>query len=171
MLKLLVKCGSDLDGLFRLGDLRLKLLHVACSHASPSIVSYLLTREEDEISALNQTIGETGSTCMHMAAQGGKPEVLELLVKEGAYLCAVNKVRDTPLHISIRRGHEEFSLALIRAFVDHKYEAVEVDVENTNDFMTPYCVAMYMKQYKVAELLKTNGLADLRCENFHRKRL
>jgi ankyrin repeat protein len=49
MLKMLVKSGADLDGLFRVGDLRLKLLHVACSHASQSMVSYLLAREEDEI--------------------------------------------------------------------------------------------------------------------------
>jgi ankyrin repeat protein len=125
------------------------------------MVSFLLQREEDGISALNQTIRESGSTCVHMAAQGGKLEVLEVLVKEGAYLCAVNKVRDTPLHISIRRGHEEFSLALVRAIVDLNYERAEVDVENSNDFMTPYCVAMHMKQYKVAESLEANGLVDL----------
>jgi ankyrin repeat protein len=96
-----------------------------------------------------------------MAAQGGKLGVLEVLVKEGVYLCAVNKVGDTPLHISIRRGHEEFSLALIQAIVDNKYEGSEVDVENTNDFMTPFCVAMHKKQYKVAEMLQAHGLAYL----------
>lgn len=60
---------------------------------------------------------------MHLAAQGGNPKMIALLEKQGADLCPINLVKDTPLHVSIRHGHVEFSLALISRIIAQKIGA------------------------------------------------
>ena len=50
---------------------------------------------------------------MHLAAQGGNLDIFNVLCKYGAALNIVNDVYDTPLHVAIRHGHEDFGLALV----------------------------------------------------------
>lgn len=49
--------------------------------------------------------------------------MIALLEKQGADLCPINLVKDTPLHVSIRHGHVEFSLALISRIIAQKIGA------------------------------------------------
>jgi ankyrin repeat protein len=48
-----------------------------------------------------------------MASYSGKVDILDILVSHESDLTKRNRKGDTPLHISIRNGTAEFSLALI----------------------------------------------------------
>lgn len=67
---------------------------------------------------------------------------MHTLEKLGAELCPSNLVKDTPLHVSIRHGHVEFSLALITRMIAQGIGISKVDVENMTDKMTPYFIAV-----------------------------
>lgn len=115
MLKLLVDQGADLDPWFSFPNgLQIKLLHVACRNGSEEMVEYLLKQEKSAATACQQTCIPTKSTVMHLAAQGGNTKVLDLLIKYGADPVQMNEDRDTPLHVSVRHGRDEFTRGLIK---------------------------------------------------------
>lgn len=114
MLKLLVDLKADLSPWFQFqGGLQMKLLHVACRNADVEMVEYILKQEKNPGAAIAEVVVPTKSSVTHLAAQGGKVKVMEYLVRSGADPCLMNDERDTPLHISIRHGHEDFSRHLI----------------------------------------------------------
>lgn len=118
MLKLLLQHGADLKPWYRMvGDIHMRLLHVACKSSNAEIVELIISNEANPKAAINELVKGTNSSVMHLAAQGGSLEVLNVLFKYKADLCLINDARDTPLHVSIRHGHEDFSLALITKLV------------------------------------------------------
>lgn len=56
------------------------------------------------------------TTSMHLAAKNGKVAILNLLVREGVNPNAFDFEGNTPMHIAIRRGNEDFAMALIEAW-------------------------------------------------------
>ena len=129
------------------------------------MVEYLLSRESIPGQAVLEQVIPTKSTPMHFAAQGGKSGVLELLRKSGADLCALNNDRDTPLHVAIRHGHEDFTRKLIKILVEDKTQIGKVDIENAKNNMTPYFIAVLQGMFDIAELLVKQGLADPKKKN------
>mmetsp|Transcript_16566 Transcript_16566/g.23261 ORF Transcript_16566/g.23261 Transcript_16566/m.23261 type:complete len:163 (-) Transcript_16566:343-831(-) len=53
---------------------------------------------------LNQT-GTFGTTLLHIAAQTGQAEMIELLVKAGASVNQVTQNKETALHLATAKGH------------------------------------------------------------------
>jgi hypothetical protein len=110
--------GADITPWFKVNEeVSMRLLHVACQTQSEEMVSFLLSKEKDPKAAVKELVQGTQSSVMHQAAQGGNPKIIALLEKHGADLCPVNLVKDTPLHISIRHRHVDFSLALISRMI------------------------------------------------------
>jgi len=67
---------------------------------------------------------------------------MNLLLKHGADINNTNNTWDTPLHVAIKHGHEEFSLALITKLTQQGLGMSKVDIENLTEKMTPYFLAV-----------------------------
>ena len=72
-----------------------------------------------------------------MAARRGSISCLNTLNKNCAELMMLDNKLETPLHVSIKYGNEDFSLLLITMLKDNKISLKSVDVRN-NLKMTPY---------------------------------
>lgn len=165
MLRELEDSNADLDRPFILHNkdcnYEMLLIHIACRNCSYEIVNYLLHRKGVVSSSLlKQTVKPTESTVMHMAAQGGKAEIIELLCGQGADSTAINIERDTPLHVAIRHGHIEFSIKLINYLILTKCGKNRVDIENVSEKMTPYFMAVLQGYKSIAKKLVQAGLCD-----------
>lgn len=172
MLELLVKQGAALDPWFSFPNgLQIKLLHVACRNGSDQMVEYLLKQEKNAAQACQQTCIPTKSTVMHLAAQGGNIKVMDLLTKYGADPVQMNEDRDTPLHVSVRHGHDEFSRGLVKLLKAMRMTLQKVDVENKTENMTPYHIAILTGQFELGELLVKECLADPNKKNSHGKKI
>ena len=75
-----------------------------------------------------------------MAARRGSISCLNTLNKNCAELMMLDNKLETPLHVSIKYGNEDFSLLLIKMLKDNKISLKSVDVRN-NLKMTPYQLA------------------------------
>ena len=75
-----------------------------------------------------------------MAARRGSISCLNTLNKNCAELMMLDNKLETPLHVSIKYGNEDFSLLLITMLKDNKISLKSVDVRN-NLKMTPYQLA------------------------------
>ena len=75
-----------------------------------------------------------------MAARRGSISCLNTLNKNCAELMMLDNKLETPLHVSIKYGNEDFSLFLITMLKDNKISLKSVDVRN-NLKMTPYQLA------------------------------
>ena len=75
-----------------------------------------------------------------MAARRGSISCLNTLNKHCAELMMLDNKLETPLHVSIKYGNEDFSLLLIKMLKDNKISLKSVDVRN-NLKMTPYQLA------------------------------
>ena len=75
-----------------------------------------------------------------MAARRGSISCLNTLNKNCAELMMLDNKLETPLHVSIKNGNEDFSLLLITMLKDNKISLKSVDVRN-NLKMTPYQLA------------------------------
>ena len=90
---------------------------------------------------------------MHLAAKSGNVDVLKALLTYGVNLCPTNVVKDTPLHVSIRNGHTEFSLMLIDRLIKSGVGPDQVDIENDTEKLTPYFIAVLNGMTTVADRL------------------
>ena len=75
-----------------------------------------------------------------MAARRGSISCLNTLNKNCAELMMLDNKLETPLHVSIKYGNEDFSLLLITMLKDNKISLKSVDVRN-NLKMKPYQLA------------------------------
>ena len=75
-----------------------------------------------------------------MAARRDSISCLNTLNKNCAELMMLDNKLETPLHVSIKYGNEDFSLLLITMLKDNKISLKSVDVRN-NLKMTPYQLA------------------------------
>ncbi len=57
-------------------------------------------------------------TLLHMAASGGNPKMVELLISKGAQVNALTTDDKTPLHYAAGKGHLEIARALVRNDAD-----------------------------------------------------
>ena len=84
--------------------------------------------------AVNGPDGKSGSTPLQRAAGAGRAEAVELLIRRGADVNAVDRDRSTPLHVAAFLGHEKTVHALVQ-------NGADVNAANTRG-ETPLSVAM-----------------------------
>lgn len=79
---------------------------------------------------VNSVDDETGRTALHFAANYDLGDVVELLLKNGANVNAVDNDLNTPLHYAAKHGiHHDFSLSTTKLSANHfdwnlGYEAI-----------------------------------------------
>jgi ankyrin repeat protein len=57
-------------------------------------------------------------------------------------ICPINANRDTPLHVALRHGHEQFCFELVSRFERNRIGINRIDIENVREKMTPYFIAV-----------------------------
>lgn len=95
-----------------------------------------------------------------MAAYSGNFECLKYIVDKGGKLLAQNRNGETLLHISIKQGHTEFSYQVVALIQSLRFKANALNLENVQDCLTPYMLAVLREQFDVANLLLSAGLAS-----------
>lgn len=95
-----------------------------------------------------------------MVAYSGNFDVLRLLVDKGAKLIAQNRAGDCLLHISIRMAHTEFSKKVIALCQSMRFQECALDIENVQEKLTPYMLAVLREQFEVADLLVAANMAE-----------
>jgi ankyrin repeat protein len=101
--RVLVKVGAELEASTADG---MRPLHVAAHQGHVEVVTTLV-----ELGADKEASDVNGGTPLHTAAYHGRVEVVTTLVELGAD-SALNKWRETPLQLSIRRGHHHVARVL-----------------------------------------------------------
>ena len=94
-----------------------------------------------------------GWTPLHMAAEGGHREIVDLLIAKGADINATAGWGDgvgwTPLHMAAEEGHKKVVELLI-------LKGADINVKNGDD-RTPLDVAIKHKRTETADLLRKHG--------------
>lgn len=110
-----------------------------------NIVKQLVNKDNVNISV------KDGITLIYMAAQYGWPEILEFLIKIGAYVngipdTSIYKSGITPLHFASAEGHLECVEQLIAAGANVNATSIVGE--------TPYSLASKGEHFEVAKVLK-----------------
>ncbi|XP_046547533.1 ankyrin repeat domain-containing protein 50-like [Haliotis rubra] len=95
---LLVREGADVS---LVDDNRNNILHVVCIGGHVDMVKYVLSLKVADINSR----GKYGRTPVIKAAEMGRREVFDLLVREGADVSLVNDDRNNILHVACIGGH------------------------------------------------------------------
>jgi ankyrin repeat protein len=111
MLRFVLSDGADPDTRDRRG---LGLLHIAAMEGKTEAVEILLHAHADP----DLAVAITNHTPLFYAARGKVPETIELLVRHGARLEALDAYGWTPLHMAADHGAGEAVKALIAAGAD-----------------------------------------------------
>ncbi|CDF39229.1 unnamed protein product [Chondrus crispus] len=90
------------------------LLHLACSHSRPDILSYLLSFPEFH-NAL-EDMNDSGKTPIFMAVRHGSKHCLQLLIKAGANVASKDIENWTVLHEAVKAG--DGSISTLQFLVD-----------------------------------------------------
>ena len=85
-------------------------LHLAAWNGHDETCLRLLYRAPDLLDVRNAS----GHTALHWAAAHGHSTVIEVLVRQGADVCAVNGEGEAPLTLAARGGHEDVVVALLK---------------------------------------------------------
>ena len=94
-----------------------------------------------------------GNTPLHKAAELDKPEIVDLLLQHPAIkVNAVNRKKQTPLHLAASKGNRESALKLIR---DNR-----VDLDELRDFSENSCREMVSKKLPSIELQPTKRIGE-----------
>ena len=134
------------------GHLPSNSLHEACQRGKVKKVRELM-REPNIADFINVGAGVFSYTPLHEATSSRKPEIIELLLDNGANVDSKSNGEYTPLHIAATIG----DLRCIEMLL--KYNA---NVNVTDEFKkTPHRTAELNKQRKAARLLKTAGQISL----------
>lgn len=141
-----VKCLLDNGanpGIFGIeGD---NILHVAALYGYLSLLEYLLTRQQVKNLLHNQD--NDGTLPIHKSVWlDSKPEIVALLLKQGANPNAIDKFGNTPLHWVAKNGHLESARLLIR-------QGALTTIVNVNGD-TPLSLALKWGQNDIVCLLK-----------------
>jgi ankyrin repeat protein len=101
---------------------------------SAELVQYILKHElqqqQQEKHQADCVVSNSRSNCAHMAAYSGNVSLLRILSHYGFNLFEPNKAGDLPLHISIRKGHDDFSIELIMFAASKHFNLPTLDYEN-----------------------------------------
>lgn len=106
--QLLVQRGADVHA--QDTSLRTPLL-VACEVGALASVKYLMCSTQSSLTATDHN----GMCAAHWLAMHGAAELLALALKKGCDVDALSSTSQTPLHISISRGHLACALVLLDA--------------------------------------------------------
>jgi ankyrin repeat protein len=79
------------------------------------MVKLLISFGED----ITQPIPE-GTTLLHLAAEKGHTDVVELLIEKGAVLSAHNAQGESPLDVAIRYGHKKVANILTETAIERR---------------------------------------------------
>jgi ankyrin repeat protein len=79
------------------------------------MVKLLISYGED----ITQTVPE-GTTLLHLAAEKGHADVVELLIQKGAALNAENSQGDTPLDVAINHGQKKAANIITEMAIERK---------------------------------------------------
>ena len=144
--------------LFLLPSLVIGLLVVGCG-PGPSIHE---AAAEGNIKRVKQHLVEgvdvnakfkDGWTPLHMAAEGGHREIVDLLIAKGADINATAGWGDgvgwTPLHMAAEEGHKKVVELLI-------LKGADINVKN-GDGRTPLDLAIKHKNAEIADILRKHG--------------
>jgi ankyrin repeat protein len=99
---------------------------------------------------VNGHFGGDGDTPLHRAAASGATAAVEVLLKRGADVNAVNEQRSTPLLYASFRGHKETVAALLRSGADP-------NIAETRYGSTPLMDAARKGHLEVVALLLAHG--------------
>ncbi|KAJ3028519.1 UNVERIFIED_CONTAM: hypothetical protein HDU68_001515 [Siphonaria sp. JEL0065] len=125
-------------------------IHWACESGNAEAVRQLL-RAGVSVEIKTTSFKET---CLHLAADMGRVEVIELLLENGANADAKDSISMTPLHLAAQHGY----LEIVRALVDHGAKVEPKDSQG----QSPFYFAIKNEHIPVAEYLASKG-ATVRC--------
>ncbi len=99
--------------------------------------------EDNALAYINQRDYADGYAPLHEAAEANHPEIMKLLIKEGADLNIQSKHHVTPLHIASNQNHPE----IVRILIDSGANLNVVTLKN----VTPL---MYSSEYNHIDIVK-----------------
>ena len=122
-------------------------LHFCAFFGSREVLKLLLEKQSDNMD-INQKDSE-GNTALHLASKNGYSTCVSLLIIKGAKIDEFNKVKRTPLFVSIQNAPEELIYNLIRAGAD-------VNAEDRRG-LTPIFMAAIEGRDTLIPILVNNG--------------
>lgn len=120
----------------------------------------MLENSANEKDAINAMAKQSFSTPIHMSAYSGSFDVLKLFVDKGGKVLQPNRAGDCLLHISIRLGHTDYSKKVIALVQAARFKGNAFDIENVQEKLTPYMLAVLREQFTIADLLVSAQLAN-----------
>ncbi|XP_067653211.1 serine/threonine-protein phosphatase 6 regulatory ankyrin repeat subunit B-like [Haliotis asinina] len=142
----LVKNGADLSVIDEDGD---NILHWACRGGNVKIVTYILMQNIVDINCK----GDEEMTPVLIAADHGKKDAFDILVKRGGDLSVIDEDRDNILHLACRGGHVKIVNYILMQNI------VDINAKNTGG-ETPVMLAANSGEREVFDILVRKG-ADL----------
>jgi len=106
----------------------------AIARATPDYMERLQKMIEDG-SVENPDDHVNGVTALHVAAQGGHLEVVEMLIRAGANVNVVDDEKRTALILAVKANYGDVAIELVRAGADPKTVYVDDDGETHNMLM------------------------------------
>jgi ankyrin repeat protein len=103
-------------------------LHSGANHGNPTILALLLARIEDlgvDSKAYINRVNAEGNTALHLAAQYGNLEAIELLLQRGAEIDSLNSYGYTPLGLAIQCSCSQVNL--INLLLEHGSQVSTVE--------------------------------------------
>ncbi len=121
-------------------------IHQAAKEGKFDAVKKMLKEDPDLVNAIDSD----GLTPLHLAAEYGHRQIVELLLQEGADINAKSGFKRTPLHFAASSGHDE----IVSLFIEKGAEL------NKNDsfVLTPIFQAAYNGHKNIVEMLLSNGI-------------
>lgn len=120
LVDLLIKNGADWEIANHTGC---NALHVCATHGNSSTTTLVVNAGAD-VESINP---QFGARPLHMAAQCGNWEVVEVLVKLGAMVNERTTGGDTPIFLAASRGHARVVAVLLRAEADYTLNCKGLD--------------------------------------------
>lgn len=120
----------------------------------------MLENSANEKDAVNAMAKQSFSTPIHMSAYSGSFDVLKLFVDKGGKVLQPNRAGDCLLHISIRLSHTDYSKKVIALVQAARFKGNAFDIENVQEKLTPYMLAVLREQFTIADLLVSAQLAN-----------
>lgn len=133
--------------LFLLSQLPGQGIHQAVKEGKVEVVRKMLEEDRDLINAVDSDL----KTPLHLAAEHGYIDMVELLLEKGADINAKEGFKRTPLHFAASSGHDE----IVRLFIAKGAYLNEKD----SFILTPIFRAAYSGHQSIVEMLLSVGIS------------